>query len=197
MRTDRPRLQTCGILLPRDEEKRMVRVVLPEPAGARVAVVGHEGAALAIREVVARAVEQAPGKEDAATAREGHRHFGTGPRVVHFHIDLALRRIDRGLVRVDRLVLATGNDVEAAVLGVRVVEGDPDREQGFRVGPQVVGVLVVGLADAESTGLVQEHGLDALDIWADEFLEHGHDAGMAGGLAEDGIGLIHMMADLH
>jgi hypothetical protein len=89
-------------------------------------------------------VEHPTRKEDAAAAPEGHGHLGTGPRVVHFDIDLPLRRIDGGLVRVDRLVLAAGDDVEAAVLGVGVVEGDPEGEQGIRIGAQVVGVLVIG-----------------------------------------------------
>jgi hypothetical protein len=190
-------LQPARILLPGNQQERVVRVVLREPAGAGAGIVHHEGAPLPVGAVVARAVEHAPGEEDAAAAPEGHCHLGTCPRVVYFHIDLTLRRVDRGLVRVDRLVLAAGNDVEAAVFGVRVVEGDPDRKEGFRIGLEIVGVLVVGLADAEAAGLVEKHGLNALHIRADQFLEHGHDARMAGGLAEDGIGLIHMMADLH
>jgi hypothetical protein len=116
----------------------MVGVVLPEPARAGGGVVGDEGAALATAEVVARTVQHVAGEEDAAAAREGHSDFTTLSCLVHFDIDLALRRVDRGVVRVDRLVLAAGNNVEAAVLQVGGVEGDPDREEGGRAALKVV-----------------------------------------------------------
>jgi len=54
-------LQAACILPPRDEEKRAVRVVLPEPAGAGVGVVEHEQAPPSLREIVTRAIQQASG----------------------------------------------------------------------------------------------------------------------------------------
>jgi hypothetical protein len=122
----------------------MVRVVLPEPARACVPVMQDVGAPASLGEVVAGAMQEATGEEDAAAALQGHGNLGARAGAVDLDVDFALRGVDGGLVGMDGVALAAGDDVKAAVLGVGVVEGDPEGEQGVRIGPQVVGVLVIG-----------------------------------------------------
>lgn len=57
---------------------------------------------------------------------------------MHFHVDVALRWVDRRLVGMDGVALGAGDDVETVVLQVGSVDGDPDGEEGGRVALKVV-----------------------------------------------------------
>jgi hypothetical protein len=57
-------------------------------------------------------------------------------------------------VRVDGLVLGARGDPEAAVLGVRAIEGEPGADQRVGLGDDVERVLVIALAGAAGTNSI-------------------------------------------
>jgi hypothetical protein len=83
------------------------------------------GAAAPAGVVVAAPVEHAAGEEDAAAAPERDGHLRAGAGAVDLDVDLALRRVDRRLVRVDGIVLAARDDVETTMLQLCVIHGHP------------------------------------------------------------------------
>jgi hypothetical protein len=109
-----------------------------EPSGAGVAVVENVGATASLGEVVAGAVKEASWEEDPAAPLQRHCDLRARAGAVDLDVDLALRRVDRRLVGMNGVVLAAGDDVEAAVLQVGIVEGDPGGAEGGRVALKVV-----------------------------------------------------------
>ena len=141
------------MLSPADQQEGVSGRRIVQPVRAGVCIVRHKGAALAVGVVGPGAVQHAPGKEDAAASLERYRYFRPPPRTVDLVVDL-LRRVNRRLVRMERVAVAAGDDVEATVGDIHVVQRDPQPQERVRVRPQIVRVLMERLPDTQMTRFV-------------------------------------------